>query len=80
MRRGQRLYGEAAAELASNLAELQRGRVPEHRVTDKPQNQFSTSSLRLRKEPLLPRVSPANSIVIKNSPPLSPPALSRAEM
>ncbi|XP_075986753.1 uncharacterized protein LOC142983655 [Anticarsia gemmatalis] len=80
VRRGQRLYGEAAAELASNLAELQRGRVPEHRVTDKPQRQHSSTSLRIRKEPLLPRASPDGSIVIKNSPRLSPQALSRADM
>ncbi|CAH0401674.1 unnamed protein product [Chilo suppressalis] len=73
VRRGQKLYGEAAAELASNLAELQRGRMAEHRVTDKPQRQHSLTSLRHRKEPQLPRASPVRSIVIK-SPPGSPEA------
>ncbi|CAG9794737.1 unnamed protein product [Diatraea saccharalis] len=73
VRRGQKLYGEAAAELASNLAELQRGRLTEHRVTDKPQRQHSLTSLRHRKEPQLPRASPVRSIVIK-SPPESPEA------
>lgn len=65
VRRGQRLYGEAAAELASNLAELQRGRLPEHRIIDKPQAQYSYSSLRVRKEPLLPRASPVESLDMK---------------
>ncbi|CAH0597678.1 unnamed protein product [Chrysodeixis includens] len=77
--RGQRLYGEAAAELASNLAELQRGRVPEHRVTDKPHRQHSLTSLRHRKEPI-PRTPPVGSLVIKNSPPISPSPLSGGEM
>ncbi|CAK1540998.1 unnamed protein product [Leptosia nina] len=96
------LYGEAALELASNLSELQRGRVvdqrltdsrmtdrrmtdsrlmehrmTEHRVTDKPQRQESLTSLRLRKEPQLPRATPISSIVIK-SPPLSNDSLRRA--
>ncbi|KAJ8715668.1 hypothetical protein PYW07_010150 [Mythimna separata] len=48
--RGQILYGEAAAELASSLAELQRGRVPEQRVTEKPRIQY-TPSLRCRQIP-----------------------------
>ncbi|XP_030025845.1 uncharacterized protein LOC115444271 isoform X2 [Manduca sexta] len=72
VRRGQRLYGEAAAELASNLAELQRGRVPEHRVTDKPQREHSLTSLRHRKEPHLPHATPVGSLVIKSSPPYTP--------
>ncbi|XP_049880473.1 uncharacterized protein LOC126376963 [Pectinophora gossypiella] len=66
VRRGQRLYGEAAAELASNLAELQRGRGT--LVTDKPPAQYSSTSLRHRKEPLLPRATPVGSIVIKSPP------------
>ncbi|CAK1540999.1 unnamed protein product [Leptosia nina] len=102
VQRGQMLYGEAALELASNLSELQRGRVvdqrltdsrmtdrrmtdsrlmehrmTEHRVTDKPQRQESLTSLRLRKEPQLPRATPISSIVIK-SPPLSNDSLRRA--
>uniref|UniRef100_A0A2A4JGN1 Uncharacterized protein n=1 Tax=Heliothis virescens TaxID=7102 RepID=A0A2A4JGN1_HELVI len=80
VRRGQRLYGEAAAELASNLAELQRGRIPDHRIMDKPQRQHSLTSLRLRKEPLLPRATPVGSVVIKNTPPMSPANISRGEI
>ncbi|XP_052751273.1 uncharacterized protein LOC113514538 isoform X2 [Galleria mellonella] len=68
VRRGQRLYGEAAAELASNLAELQRGRIIEHRITEKPQCQHSLISVRHRKEPQLPRATPVDSLVIKTSP------------
>ncbi|CAH1641460.1 unnamed protein product [Spodoptera littoralis] len=68
VRRGKLLYGEAAAELASNLAELQRGRLPEPRLMDKPQKQTSFTSIRLRKEPQLPRMTPVGSVVIKNSP------------
>ncbi|KAJ0170767.1 hypothetical protein K1T71_013539 [Dendrolimus kikuchii] len=71
VRRGQRLYGEAAAELANNLAELQRGRMVDHRITEKPQTQHSSSSLRHRKEPQLPRATPVGSLVIKSSPPES---------
>lgn len=74
VRRGQRLYGEAAAELATNLAELQRGRV-DHRITDKP-HQHSLTSLRHRKEPQLPRTTIIGSPLIK-SPPTSPPPASR---
>ncbi|XP_073963375.1 uncharacterized protein isoform X2 [Choristoneura fumiferana] len=66
VRRGHKIYGEAAAELASNLAELQKGRV-EPRVTEKPHNQ-SERSLRHRKEPLLPRATPIGSLVIKSPP------------
>ncbi|XP_022113098.2 uncharacterized protein LOC110991864 isoform X2 [Pieris rapae] len=91
VQRGQILYGEAALELASNLAELQKGRgvdhridhrmmdqrLPEHRVTNKPQRQGSLTSLRLRKEPQLPRATPISSIVIK-SPPLSNDSLRHA--
>ncbi|XP_045518797.1 uncharacterized protein LOC123710710 isoform X2 [Pieris brassicae] len=91
VQRGQILYGEAALELASNLAELQKGRgvdhkiehrmmdqrLPEHRVTNKPQRQGSLTSLRLRKEPQLPRATPISSIVIK-SPPLSNDSLRQA--
>ncbi|XP_046973237.1 uncharacterized protein LOC124539909 [Vanessa cardui] len=68
VRRGQRLYGEAAAELANNLSELQRGRSIEHKVTDKPHKQSSLTSLRHRKEPYLPRASPVSSLLIKGSP------------
>lgn len=68
VRRGKRLYGEAAAELASNLAELQRGRLPEARLMDKPQKQTSLTSIRLRQEPRLPRATPVGSVIIKNSP------------
>ncbi|CAH2096905.1 unnamed protein product [Euphydryas editha] len=71
VRRGQRLYGEAAAELASNLTELQRGRSIDHRVIDKPYKQSSLLSLRHRKEPALPRSSPISSLIIKGSPPRS---------
>ncbi|XP_072932695.1 uncharacterized protein [Epargyreus clarus] len=68
VRRGQKLYGEAAMELASNLTEMQRGRATE-KVTDKPQRQHSlTSEMRLRKEPQLPRATPISSVVIKSSP------------
>ncbi|XP_047525307.1 uncharacterized protein LOC125063122 isoform X2 [Pieris napi] len=91
VQRGQILYGEAALELASNLAELQKGRgvdhridhrmmeqrLPEHRVTNKPQRQGSLTSLRHRKEPQLPRATPISSIVIK-SPPLSNDSLRHA--
>ncbi|PZC80685.1 uncharacterized protein LOC110373581 isoform X1 [Helicoverpa armigera] len=80
VRRGQRLYGEAAAELASNLAELQRGRVPDYRIIDKPQRQPSLTSLRLRKEPHLPRATPVGSVVIKSTPPMSPTNVSRGEI
>ncbi|KAL0861023.1 hypothetical protein ABMA27_009545 [Loxostege sticticalis] len=79
VRRGQRLYGEAAAELASNLAELQRGRSTEYKVTEKPQRQHSFTSLRHRKEPQLPRVTPVGSIVIK-SPPSSPPEVNPSQI
>ncbi|CAK1594614.1 unnamed protein product [Parnassius mnemosyne] len=66
VRRSQRLYGDAAVKLATNLAELQRGR--ESRVTDKPQIQNSFDSLRLRKEPHFPNSSPVSSVIIKSSP------------
>lgn len=56
--RGQMLYGEAAAELANNLAELQKGRVPEQRITDKPRLQYSPT-IRSRKESL-PRTVPVS--------------------
>ncbi|CAB3227722.1 unnamed protein product [Arctia plantaginis] len=80
VRRGQRLYGEAAAELASNLAELQRGRLPEHRIIDKPQAQYSYSSLRVRKEPLLPRSSPVTSPDKKQRHVIQPLNRSQAEI
>ncbi|CAH0721213.1 unnamed protein product, partial [Brenthis ino] len=67
VRRGQRLYGEAATELASNLSELQRGRSIEHKVTDKPYKQTSHLSLRHRKEPTLPKTSPMTSLIMKTS-------------
>ncbi|CAG5014056.1 unnamed protein product [Parnassius apollo] len=66
VRRSQRLYGDAAVKLATNLAELQRGR--ESRVTDKPQIQNSFDSLLLRKEPHFPNSSPVASVIIKSSP------------
>ncbi|CAH2245683.1 jg4847 [Pararge aegeria aegeria] len=66
VRQGQKLYGEAAIELATNLAELQRGRSNvDPRVTDKPQRD-SSCSLRHRKEPNLPRASPVSSLAIKS--------------
>ncbi|XP_034837451.1 uncharacterized protein [Maniola hyperantus] len=71
VRRGQQLYGDAAMELATNLAELQRGRcVVNHKVTEKPQER-SSHCLRHRKEPHLPRASNVDSIVMKSSPRLS---------
>ncbi|OWR46573.1 GRIP1-associated protein 1-like [Danaus plexippus] len=70
VRLGQKLYGEAAAELASNLAEIQKGRSADVKVTDKPLEHSSTS-LRRRKEPTLPRASPVSSLAIKTSPRLS---------
>ncbi|CAG9569205.1 unnamed protein product [Danaus chrysippus] len=70
VRLGQKLYGEAAAELASNLAEIQKGRSVDVKVTDKPLEPSSTS-LRRRKEPTLPRASPVSSLTIKTSPRLS---------
>ncbi|XP_013184980.1 uncharacterized protein LOC106130630 [Amyelois transitella] len=73
VRIGQMRYGEAAAELASNLSELQRGRMPD-RVIDKPQNQHSHVCLRHRKEPHLPTASSVKSLVIK-SPPMSDEAV-----
>ncbi|XP_063541676.1 uncharacterized protein LOC134750449 isoform X2 [Cydia strobilella] len=65
VRRGHRLYGEAAAELASNLAELQKMGAPE-RVTEK---SIPPSYLyqRHRKEPHLPN-APMAPLVIKSSP------------
>ncbi|XP_061723606.1 uncharacterized protein LOC133529813 isoform X2 [Cydia pomonella] len=66
VRRGHRLYGEAAAELASNLAELQKMGAPE-RVTEKsipPSSPYQ----RHRKEPHLPN-APMAPLVIKSSPP-----------
>ncbi|XP_045780813.1 uncharacterized protein LOC123877907 [Maniola jurtina] len=76
VRRGQQLYGDAALELATNLAELQRGRCAvNHKVTDKPQ-ELSSHSLRLRKEPHLPRASHVDSLVMKSSPRLSNESMS----
>ncbi|KAM3959820.1 uncharacterized protein ACR2FA_006103 [Aphomia sociella] len=75
VRKGQRLYGEAAAELACNLSELQRGRVTEHLVTEKPQRQHSLTSLRHRKEPQLPRATPVSSVFVKSSSTDSPAAV-----
>ncbi|XP_052744957.1 uncharacterized protein LOC112045411 [Bicyclus anynana] len=63
---GQKLYGAAAMELATNLAELQRGRTIDTRITDKPQP-VSSCSIRARREPNLPRASPVNSSIIKSS-------------
>ncbi|KAH9643122.1 hypothetical protein HF086_010574 [Spodoptera exigua] len=68
VRQGKQFYGEAAAELACNLAELQRGRLPDPRLMDKPQKQTSITSIRLRREPHFPRATPVGSIVIKQSP------------
>lgn len=68
VRCGQRLYGEAAAELASNLTELQRGRIPDQRILDKPYRNQTGSTLLYRKEPHLPRATPLSSLVIKPSP------------
>ncbi|XP_063389208.1 uncharacterized protein LOC134674993 [Cydia fagiglandana] len=65
VRRGHRLYGEAAAELASNLAELQ-NMAPE-RVTEKSIPPTAPYQ-RHRKEPLLP-TAPMAPLVIKSSPP-----------
>ncbi|XP_048001794.1 uncharacterized protein LOC125238476 isoform X1 [Leguminivora glycinivorella] len=64
VRRGHRLYGEAAAELASNLAELQK--MGPDRVTEKivPTSPYQ----RHRKEPHLPS-APVAPLVIKSSPP-----------
>ncbi|XP_063368995.1 uncharacterized protein LOC134657383 [Cydia amplana] len=66
VRRGHRLYGEAAAELASNLAELQKMGKPE-RVVEK-SIPPSTPYQRHRKEPQLPS-APMAPLVIKSSPP-----------
>ncbi|KAL4708601.1 hypothetical protein ACJJTC_014209 [Scirpophaga incertulas] len=65
---GQKMYVEAAAELANNLTEMYRGR-PADRVTDKPHNRCSENSLsylRRRREPKLPNASTHGSIVIKS--------------
>ncbi|XP_004933056.1 uncharacterized protein LOC114241454 [Bombyx mandarina] len=75
VRLGQRLYGEAAAELASNLSELQRGRGQDYKITEKPHVQRSVTELRHRKEPHLPRPNPAASLVIKTSPPQTSEAI-----
>ncbi|KAJ2941508.1 hypothetical protein O0L34_g14554 [Tuta absoluta] len=73
MRQGQRIYGEAAAELANNLSEMQRSRKPPAgMVFTKPPLQYSNTSLRHRKEPMLPKSSPVGSIVIKSPDSKSP--------
>ncbi|KAI5645602.1 hypothetical protein NE865_02269 [Phthorimaea operculella] len=72
VRHGQRMYGEAAAELANNLADIQRSRKPPGMVFTKPPLQYSNTSLRHRKEPMLPKSSPVGSIVIKSPDSKSP--------
>ncbi|VVD00681.1 uncharacterized protein LOC126979821 [Leptidea sinapis] len=75
--RGHKLYGDAALSLEANLAEMLRGRIVDQRVTEKPLNQGSITSLRLRKEPQLPK---AALFTIKPSPPLSNQSFERVRM
>ncbi|CAH2059270.1 unnamed protein product, partial [Iphiclides podalirius] len=62
VQRGEKLHGEAAVQLAANLAEFRRGR--ECRVTDKPHMQSSNDSVRQRRTHIT-GADPVASVIMK---------------